>query len=168
MVSEDTLEVIAIDTGDYAKAVDALGRDSLFRDLLLAIAEGFNDLAEDAVNEIKQGILGMFTQNKHLTAPGLRETVSNATFTDTTVKDREVHTVVAVNETPEARGFRNAPAALNSPSGWDHPVFGFGSVHQIGQPGYFSDVLEDAIPDFDSVVEDALQDFMDTLERASR
>lgn len=167
MVAEGGIEIVPVDSGDYARASRALGDDSLMRDLLRAIGRGFDDISDEIVDDIQSNILGMQTTGRYQTSPPLRSSVADATHADTELDRDKVTTSIVVDQTPQVRGFRHAARALNSSGGWDHPIYGFGSMHQIGRPGFFDEPIEERLGEIDDIVYDALDDFLGDLARRS-
>lgn len=73
---------------------------------------------------------------------------------------------VVAKQTPNLRGFTNAPRRFNSASGWEHPVFGTRkSVHQVGRPGWFDESIQHRKPEFRRAVEDVMKE---TARRVAR
>lgn len=139
---------VEVDATVLKRVVSALKKESDGKELARDLIRNLRVVAEPALAAARASILSMGSHSEAL--PGLRATVARQTKISVRSTGRRPGVSIRVQKTGMPRGFRGAPAALNSAKGWRHPVFQRVTakgryinvwVTQRGKPGWFDESI---------------------------
>lgn len=130
------------------------------------LAKDLRGELDPAVSAIRAGVMAIPTAGEQAAeGPGLRSAVARKIKAQATLTGRRTGAKMVAGRTQEVRGFRHAPKRLQSRKGWTHPVYGRGSVRQIGNPGYFDDPIRDRRAQYRRAVLDVIERWAKRLAR---
>ncbi len=157
------LEIRADDFRDLARALrrEADGK-ALRRDMIRNLRAAVNP----AVAEVRAAVRALPSQGSPRDGAQLRSAIAQQTRPYVRMSGRSPGVSIKAKKSGMPRGFRNAPKRLNSKTGWRHPVWGKGWVHQtVSRPGWFDDTLRGRRPKYKDAVSTAVEAMAQRLAR---
>jgi hypothetical protein len=151
---------------ELASVARALDDEADGRQMRVELSRNLYTAIQPIVSVVRGALLGMATAGLPHEGESLRRAVA-----------REIEPHIRISETgPGAfirvrkitvRGFYNAPKRLNARRGWHHPVYGRGSVLQVGERGWFDDNTQRGAERYRIAVARAVQTAADRIARSA-
>lgn len=153
---------------ELAQLARALDDEADGEEFRADLARNIHRVLEPAVAEARSAVLSMAGGGLEHAGEPLRASVAAATESHVRVTARSGVVSIRARKNGMPRRFYNAAKRLNSRKGWRHQVFGRDVwVQQIGQPGWFDDVMDRRGPGCRLAVKEAMQDMAARVARSA-
>ena len=158
--------VIEPDHASFQRVIRALDEEAGGTEWREELAADLHQALEPGVSAVRSALLGMSTGGLPHAGESLRQAVAAGVESIARLDGPRAGARIRARK-PTVRGFRNAPARLNSNRGWRHPVFGDVDtwVDQMGRPGWFDDTLRPLRPALVRAAERALRNRAQRISR---
>lgn len=151
--------VLKVDAGDLKALSGRLKALSDGKELRKELTKNLRAAMAPAVAQARGAAMGL--PGGHVAADGrpLRSAIASRIVPEVRTAGRTPGVRVKAKKSGMPRGFALAARRTNRGRGWQHPVFGKGSVrvHQSGLPGWFDNVFKGRTPVFRSAVIRAME-----------
>lgn len=160
--------VIEPDARQFTRVARALQDEASGDEWTQELASDLHAALEPGVTAVRSAVMGMATGGLPHAGEGLRQAVAAQVESIVRTSGPRAGARIRAGK-PAVRGFRNAPARLNSLRGWRHPVFGDYDtwVHQTGAPDWFDGTLRRLRPALRAAAEKALDKRAQRISRRS-